>query len=179
MAKNLSIINKEFGDVGSYADSKDELIASYDRHIDTVYRVCLSILGNKQDAEDISQAVFIKLMESDKTFVDTEHEKAWLIVTARNQCRDLQRRWWRKRVVDLDLSAVIHTDEEPLTAIVLQGKLRKLPAMHRLVLYLCYYEGYKQTEIAKMLGINLNTVKTRLRTAKKRLLLEIGDDFNE
>ena len=51
----------------------------YDRHIDTVYRVCLSLLGRKQDAEDVVQTVFLTLLERDVTFNDEEHEKAWLI----------------------------------------------------------------------------------------------------
>jgi len=45
--------------------------------------------------------------------------------------------------------------------------------------HLYYYEGYKLLEIAKMLKLNINTVKTRMRDARKRLKLELGDDFIE
>lgn len=74
----------------------------YDRHIYTVYRVCFSIMGNKQDAEDATQSVFIKLMENDQQFNSFEREKAWLITTARNHCLDQHRKWWRKKTVDLE-----------------------------------------------------------------------------
>jgi len=55
--------------------------------------------------------------------------------------------------------------------------ISRLPPNHRLLLYLYYYEGYKLLEIAKMLKMNINTVKTRMRDARKRLKLELGDDF--
>jgi len=55
--------------------------------------------------------------------------------------------------------------------------LRRLPPGHRLLLYLYYYEGYKLPEIAEMLGMNINTVKTRMRDARKRLKRELEEDF--
>lgn len=150
----------------------------YDRHVDTIYRVCYSIMGNKQDAEDAVQSVFVKFVESKKAFIDIEHEKAWLIVTARNTCIDLRRKWWRKKVVDYDLSSVGVLGKDSFKYTDLEEKLRKLPSTHRLILYLYYYEGYKVAEIAEMLKMNLNTVKTRMRNARKRLKLEIGDDYD-
>jgi len=177
MVRSLSFMNNEYDGFGSYGNN--QIIDAYDRHIDTVYRVCLSLLGNKQDAEDTSQTVFVKLMESKKSFVNTEQEKAWLIVTARNCCRDLQRRWWKKKTIDLDPLTIVSEDEEPLAASALWEKLQQLPASYRLILYLYYFEGYKQIEISTMLGLNLNTVKTRMRNAKKRLKLEFGDGIYE
>lgn len=46
-------------------------------------------------------------------------------------------------------------------------------------MYLYYYEGYKIAEIAKLLNLNANTVKTYMNKARKKLRLEIGDDFVE
>lgn len=150
----------------------------YDRHVDTIYRVCFSITGNKQDAEDAVQSVFMKFVESKKAFIDIEHEKAWLIVTARNTCIDLHRKWWRKKVVDYDLNSVGWIGKDSFKYNELEEKLRKLPSAHRLILYLYYYEGYKVSEIANMLRMNINTVKTRMRNARKRLKIEIGDDYD-
>ncbi|REK75043.1 RNA polymerase sigma factor [Paenibacillus paeoniae] len=151
----------------------------YDRHIDTVYRVCYSLMGNKQDAEDAAQSVFVKLMESGKPFADAEHEKAWLIVTARNHCRDLHRKWWKKKVVDLDPSTLELVGATPLESRELEDNLRKLPSSYRLILYLHYYEGYKVAEIAVMLKLNPNTVKSQMRSARKRLKLQMGDEGYE
>lgn len=148
----------------------------YDRHIDTVYRVCLSLLGSKQDAEDVVQTVFLTLLERDVTFNDEEHEKAWLIRTAINKCRDHHRKWWKRKVVHYDpqLMAKANTqDRHERTDLTEQ--LLMLPQSYRVILYLFYYEGYKLSEIAVMLRLNPNTVKTRMRNARKRLRLEMGD----
>jgi RNA polymerase sigma-70 factor (ECF subfamily) len=59
------------------------------------------------------------------------------------------------------------------------GALMQLPPKFRIVLYLHYYEGYKLSDIADMLKLNINTVKTQIRTAKRLLKIELGDDFND
>jgi len=154
----------------------EEITTIYHRHINTVYRVCFSLMGNKPDAEDSVQSVFLKLMVNPISFSDIEHEKAWLITTAQNQCKDIHRQWWRKKVVAIDptVEAIKVELEEPS---VLLETLMKLPSKLRLLLCLYYYEGYKVSEISTILNLNINTVKTRLRSAKKRLKTELGDDF--
>jgi len=177
MKKSLLRANEGLTDATSPAQPSGDISEAYDRHIETVYRVCYSLTGNRQDAEDAAQSVFIKLMESGKSFHDAEHEKAWLIVSARNRCRDLHRRWWKKKVVSLDPHAIVRTGEDDdRHKSKLEDNLRKLPATYRLLLYLYYYEGYKLAEIAAILQLNLNTVKTKMRSARKQLKLEIGGD---
>lgn len=173
MKKSLSRADEDSMNVESTQQEGGGITAAYDRHIDTVYRVCYSLTGNRQDAEDAVQSVFMKLMASGKFFNDTEHEKAWLIATARNQCRDLHRKWWKRKVVDLDLHAIALPAADADQRCDLEDELRKLPPTYRLVLYLYYYEGYKLSEIAAMLEMNLNTVKSKMRNARKRLKLEI------
>jgi len=158
--------------------TREEITALYNRHIETVYRVCFSLMGNKSDAEDAAQAVFLKLMKKNIQFSDTEHEKAWLITAARNQCRDIHRQWWRKKVVALNQMDETISDKTYEIGPVMDT-LMQLPSKLRIVLYLHYYEGYKLSEIAGMLGLNINTVKTQIRTAKQQLKLELGDDFND
>ena len=50
--------------------------AIYLRHVDTVYRVCYSFMGNAADSEDATQSTFVKLMKARPTFTNEEHEKA-------------------------------------------------------------------------------------------------------
>ncbi len=156
----------------------EEVQAIYNRHAETVYRVCYSLTGNLADAEDATQAAFIKLMRDQTPFADEEHEKAWLITTARNQCKDIHRQWWRKKVVALDETTEAAASDKSNAGFVTDALMRLRPEM-RLVLYLHYYEGYKLAEISSMLGLNLNTVKSRIRTAKQRLKMELGDDYYE
>ena len=77
--------------------TREELEALYDRHVNMVYQICLMLLKNVPDAEDATQTVFRKVMEYQKPFRDPEHEKAWLIVTARNECKNQLRHWWNTR----------------------------------------------------------------------------------
>gem|GEM_PF-5264744 len=59
---------------------------------------------------------FIKLIQINRSFNSTEHEKAWLITTAQNHCKDEHRKWWRKNIVDIDIGIIDkeskETDEE-------------------------------------------------------------------
>ena len=77
--------------------TQEEMASLYRRHVDMVYQICLMLMKNVPDAEDASQTVFRKAMEYDKPFRDPEHEKAWLIVTARNECLNQLKHWWRTR----------------------------------------------------------------------------------
>jgi RNA polymerase sigma-70 factor (ECF subfamily) len=179
MKKSLLRTNEGFAEMHSSNDTERGIKDIYERHVDTVYRVSFALMGNKQDAEDVTQSVFIKLLECGKTFADREHEKAWLITAARNQCRDMHRKWWRRKVIRLDQFPNHGENAGAARLADLEDKLRKLPPSSRLLLYLYYYEGYKLAEIGTMLNLNLNTVKTRIRTARKRLKLEMGDDVRE
>ena len=66
------------------------------QHIDMVFRVALNYLKNPQDAEDITQTVFEKLLREKKPFDSDEHIRNWLIRVAINECRKLLRSPWRR-----------------------------------------------------------------------------------
>ena len=76
---------------------KEELAGLYRRRVGMVYQICLMLLKNAPDAEDACQTVFRKVLERSEPFRDLEHEKAWLIVTARNECKNQLKHWWRTR----------------------------------------------------------------------------------
>ena len=155
--------------MGAY--SREEIAGIYRRQFKLVYQVCMVLMKNVPDAEDAAQTVFRRVMERDKPFRDPEHEKAWLIVTARNECRDQLKHWWRTRREDSSALDVL-TWEQPEDAQV-WDQLAALPDKHRLVLYLHYYQGYTTGEIAQMLGDNPATVRSRLVQARKKLKLRL------
>ena len=74
-----------------------EIAEIYTRHSKTVYRVCFAYMKNPADTEDAVQDTFFQLIKSGPAFESEEHEKAWLIRTASNICKDVLRRWWRRR----------------------------------------------------------------------------------
>ena len=75
-----------------------QITGIYNRHVDAVYRLCYSYMKNAADAEDMVQETFLRLIRSGKSFENDRHERAWLIVTASNLCKDQLKHWWRKTV---------------------------------------------------------------------------------
>lgn len=71
-------------------------------HGDAIFRVAFHALGNRADAEDVSQTVLLKLYQTDKSFAGDDHAKHWLIRVTVNECRKLLRTPWRKRILPLE-----------------------------------------------------------------------------
>ncbi|WP_206109157.1 sigma-70 family RNA polymerase sigma factor [Paenibacillus sp. HB172176] len=155
-----------------------EITPIYHRHVDTVYKVCYMLLRKTHDAEEATQTVFLKLMQSETRFRDTEHEKAWLIVTAKNHCKNMLGHWWRRLLVtmeEVDQRKLSRNDQHDETL----EEVLSLPEKYRMPLYLFYYEGYATKEIAKLLSIKEATVRTRLHMGRKLLKLQIGGESDE
>lgn len=75
----------------------EEVASLYRRYAGMVYQIGLMLLKNAPDAEDAVQTVFRRAMERDEPFDGPDHERAWLIVTARNECENQLKHWWRTR----------------------------------------------------------------------------------
>ncbi|MBP3672515.1 MAG: RNA polymerase sigma factor [Oscillospiraceae bacterium] len=152
-----------------------EIVRIYDRHVDSVYRLCFSFMKNPADAEDMVQETFLRLMSSGKQFESEEHEKAWLIVTASNLCKDALKKWWRKNENIDDYAATLQSDDIPDNSVV--QAILDLPAKYKTVVYLYYYEGYATAEIARYLRCREATVRSRLSRARKQLHSMLGGDL--
>lgn len=154
--------------------SNEEITQIFNRHVDTVYRVCFMYMKNKHDTEDLVQNTFIKLMNDGTVFESQEHEKAWLIRTATNLCKDHFRHWWSKTVgMDkIPEDAVEYSFDTDGT----YEMIMSLPPKYKTVIYLYYYEGYSTAEIAKMLNKNHSTIRSHLHNARKLLKIKMEDD---
>ena len=148
------------------------LARSYERNVDTVWNVCITFLKNPADAEDAVQETFLRLLRSAPELGSETHEKAWLIVTARNVCKNELARA-RRREVPLEEAPAHYVPELSDTLLA----LRSLPEKYRLPLYLYYYEGYSTAETAEMLGKPAATVRSDLRRGRERMKALLGGDF--
>lgn len=155
--------------------SQQEFVEVYYRHVDTVYRVCYSFMKNKSDTEDMVQETFLRLVRSGIGFVSEEHEKAWLIVTASNLCRDTLKKWWRK-TENIDDPA-LGLQQPPFEIDEVLSAILTLPADQKTAIYMYYYEGYSTAEIAAYLHCPQVTVRSRLSRARKNLKQKLGGDF--
>lgn len=145
----------------------EEITEIYYRHVDTVYRICFSYMKNAADTEDMVQETFLKLMTHNRQFQSDSHEKAWLIVTAANTCKDELRRW-KRRLEHLGPQSVSsNTTYEPYDNML--DAILALPAKYKDVVYLHYYEGYHTAEIAQLLHRPESTVRNQLSRARTML----------
>lgn len=156
------------------AYTKEELTALYRRQVGMVYQICLMLLKNVPDAEDAVQTVFRKLLECGGTFQNPEHEKAWLIVTARNECKNQLKHWWRTRRAGEEELASLRW-EQPEDG-ELWEDLLSLPERERTALYLHYYQGYSTEETAELMGTKPATLRTWLFRARGKLKQRLEAD---
>ena len=154
-----------------------EITEIYMRHRQTVYRVCYAYMKNPADTEDAVQDTFVQMIRKGPVFENEEHEKAWLIRTAENVCRNVLRYWWRRHEdIDdhYDLQSPDHSEADSLMQTVMA-----LPDKYKTVVYLYYYEGYSSAEIAGMLGRPQSTIRNYMTEARRLLKERSGEDFDE
>ena len=149
--------------------SEKEIERIMDDYGNTLFRICLIMLGNSHDAEDAVQETLIKYLQKKTDFKDKEHEKSWLIKVASNKCKDMLR--FRARHATIDIESICEFMQESSDSGIIEA-LMTLPEKFRIVLVLYYVEQYKTEEIAKMIGKSSSAVKMRLQKGR-RLLKEI------
>ncbi len=153
---------------------KDAFSFAFKQFTDTVYRVALHNTVNYSDAEDVTQEVFVKLLETNKAFRDSEHLKAWLIRVTVNLCRDKMKKSNRETLVENPFS--FKSGEEKTD--VLEA-VKALPENYRNTIYLHYYEGYTAKEIGKILDAKENTVLSWLSRGREALRKELEGGFDD
>lgn len=161
--------------------TNDVIVQVLEKYADMVRRICFLYLRQSVDVEDVFQEVFLKLLQNPIQFESEEHVKAWLCRVTINQCKDLCRSFFRKKVCSLDDLEVptedkrlISGEESSLIVAVLN-----LPPKFRDLVYLHYYEEYTVPEISQMLHQKENTIYSYLHRARKLLKKQLGGSENE
>lgn len=149
----------------------------YRLNVDFVYRVSLGLLGNKIDAEDITQEVFIKIYKNLKNFKFRSSLKTWIYRITLNTAISAYRRLKKNKIVNYDDKLKVVDIKENSADFgeieskdILNSLLGKLDYKYRICLILRELEGLSYKEIAEALNININTVRTHLMRARKELL---------
>lgn len=137
------------------------------RYMDTIFRIAYSYLRSQADADDVTQDVLIQLYKTETAFESDDHLKHWLIRVTVNRCKNIFRSPWRKveDIADYENSLTFEAPEhrELFDAVMALDKRYRLPVL------LYYYEGYSQKEIAGLLSLPEETVRTRLFRARGKL----------
>lgn len=166
---------------------KERVESLYQKYCDAVFRVGMTYMNSEQEAYDIVQEVFLKLINHCGQFRDENHERAWLLRVAINCCKDqLKSRWRKKRIswneYEDELSSADARDNVSGVALedrqLILSAVRSLPDIYKEVVILYYYEGYRAEEIARLIHKKPSTVRTRLQKAREQLkqLLK-GEDW--
>ncbi len=149
-------------------DAGDELVNRFHR---SVYNVALRMLGNVQDAEDVTQTVFGNAFAALGSYDPKFRFFSWIYRMTFNESLNSLKK--RKNVVSLDGSFDVAADAESEDVGEAEDKVGKalleLKPDDRAVVILKHFVAFSYEEISDVLGIPVKTVKSRLFTARERL----------
>ena len=140
----------------------------YSRNAPNVYRMCYLRLGQREDAEDAVQNVFVRYLRSGAEFESDEHERAYFLRAAHNECVNIKRLVYRHSHTEFeDIPEQLVSYYDDTDRFEVGDILRGLPPKYREILYMFYYEDLTTAAIAKLLGRNESTVRTQLQKARE------------
>ena len=164
----------------------------YKAHSRRVYALCLRMLGNASEAEDLTQEAFLQLFRKIHTFRGESAFSTWLHrITANLALMRLRRRTHREVSLEgsgefpeagrqfsneggqVDLSLTGSIDR-----VCLENAIEQLPAGYKLSIELHDIQGYKHTEIAKIMECSVGTSKAQLHRARKKLRGLLREKFD-
>ena len=156
------------------------------RHQDRVMAVAFRFLGNRQEAEDLAQEVFLRVWRSAPSYAPSARFATWLYAITANRCKSALRSFWRTGVLLLGAFSTEEEDRADLSshcrspspedlalgaerARQVVAALQSLPKTQRLATILLRYEGLTYVEIAEVLVVSVPAVESLLVRAKRSL----------
>ena len=162
-----------------------------ERHRDRISTFACYYLGNREDAEDVTQEVLLRLWDHWRS-IKPEGLPAWITRVTRNACLDALRRRHSYRTVvsaypdEQILATAADTAPDPADQLEasdfqrqLEDALQHLPEAHRAVVVLREIQGMKYEEIGDSLDLPLNTVKVYLHRGRQQLRQQLHRDMGE
>lgn len=171
--KNI-ILNCQKKDIGAFSQM-------YEFYKKKIYNLCLRMTGNYQDAEELTQDVFLIVWQKIGQFRFHSSISSWIYQIATNLCIDKARR--AQKISFLPLTEAKAGKKESMDEILykkemelkLQNALNKLKPQHRIYIILRDKQGFTYSEIAQILRVNLGTVKSRINRARMQLVKELKE----
>jgi len=173
-------------DMSSHSDDAQALTILYERYRRQIHAYIYRLLGNQEDADDITQEVFIRACVAWDGLQDRDNLSAWLYRIATNLCVDLLRRrkrisWWslthrnyndrHSEEIMADDSSHLLPDSGGIPEIAerehIQLALANMPEEYTVALVLSAAQGIPYQEVAAIVGISPNAAATRISRAKR------------
>ncbi len=167
---------------------EDALAYLFERYRTILFSVIVRIVYSREEAEDVLQEVFLQVWHKARDYDESRGKPfTWLVTLARSRAIDrLRSLGARARAVDEATRDVVEpVSDAELDSIYTQKQervqraLSELPEEQKRVLFMAYFEGCSQSEIAERLSAPLGTVKTRMRSGMIRLRELFGDALKE
>ena len=161
--------------------TKDEKFELVERYIienqQAYYRLAYSYVKNKENALDIVQEAVFKALRSIDKLDEVNYLKTWLYRIIVNTAIDFIRKHERVSIMEDEiLESHLPASKNELSDLDLQEAVEQLPPLYKTIIILRFFEDLKLEEIAEITGDNLNTVKTRLYAALRKLRVEMGEE---
>ena len=149
-----------------------------ERYRDRLFAAAFHICRNAADADDVVQETLLRYHKTDMEYENEEHLKAWLLRVAINQAKNVNRSFFRHKVVPLeDYMETLSFESRESENLFLE--VMRLPEKYRIVIHLYYYEEYSVREISQILGITDSNTKIRLSRGRTILKEKLQEEWNE
>lgn len=137
----------------------------------SMLKVAKSYLDNEEDVADVIQDTILTCYEKLDTLRNPQFFKTWLIRIVINKCKDRLRQN-REICIPQEHMESAWAEDRTASDMAFMELMQSLDEKYRTILVLYYVEGYNTKEIAKLLALNLHTVKSRLARARKKFAQE-------
>ena len=161
---------------------KAAMEALYARHSLRVHRFILRLTQNATVAEDLLSEVFLDVWRSAARFEQESRVSTWLLAIARHKALSALRRRPHESLDEATAGTIEDPADDPETAadkqdrgVIVRKCLLRLSPAHREVLDLVYYHEKSVEEVAEIVGVSPNTVKTRMFYARRKLSGFLGE----
>jgi RNA polymerase sigma-70 factor, ECF subfamily len=167
------------------AGSQAAMRIVYARHHIRVYRFIIRLVRDAGRAEDLVSEVFLDVWRQAGSFEGRSQVSTWILSTARFKALSALRRRRDAQLDETSTEMVADTADTPEQTVLnidrnaqLRSCIARMSREHREVIDLVYYHEKSVEEVAEIIRMPKNTVKTRTFYARKRLMLSIHQDFN-
>lgn len=150
-----------------------------DKYNGMLYRLAIIRMQNKEDAEEVVQDTFLKLIEhirKGRNFTDEEHLKAWLLTVATNRGKSILTLYWNRNTEGMDGLKEMAAKETKVD--YAYEYVLKLPEKYRVAINLFYYEQLSTEQIANIMKTKESTVRSYLHRGREKLreMMEADDN---
>ena len=165
----LEVKKAKRGDAAAFACLYQQIYAD-------LYRFALYTLKNKNDAEDVVSETVVDAFASIRKLRQEEKFKGWIFCILYNKCKDKLREYAKKDAELPEDYKEVATEEKVEDGAVMRALFFELGEEDRLIISMHLFAGYTSKEIAKILGLNENTVRSKESRALKKLARELNEE---